>query len=111
MTAVDQPNRRTPFIAVYWPKQPPASSRRPICRSPSKESRTTQIGNPKPEENRHAHPAFLQNRLLAQGQIIAIDQSLPHGLLRRETSGLGGGALGLLEAQVFHRLQLFKIIP
>jgi hypothetical protein len=53
----------------------------------------------------------LQNRLLAQGQIIAIDQSLPHGLLRRETSGLGGGALGLLEAQVFHRLQLFKIIP
>src|SRR5262245_43347133 len=34
--------------------------------SPSKESRTTQIGNPKPQENRHAHPAFLQNRLLAQ---------------------------------------------
>src|SRR5262249_19220608 len=25
--------------------------------SPSKESRTTQIGNPKPQENRHAHPA------------------------------------------------------
>src|SRR6266576_5531675 len=32
----------------------------------SKESRTTQIGNPKPQENRHAHPTFLQNRLLAQ---------------------------------------------
>src|SRR5262249_44228276 len=29
--------------------------------SPSKESRTTQIGNPKPQENWHAHPAFLQN--------------------------------------------------
>src|SRR2546430_16199531 len=37
--------------------------------SPSKESRTTQIGNPKPQEKRHVHPAFLQNRLLAQGQI------------------------------------------
>src|SRR6516165_2802140 len=34
--------------------------------SPSRESRTTQIGNPKSQENRHAHPAFLQNRLLAQ---------------------------------------------
>src|SRR6516164_630461 len=34
--------------------------------SPSKESRTAQIGNPKPQENRHANPAFLQNRLLAQ---------------------------------------------
>src|SRR6516164_1886316 len=34
--------------------------------SPSKESRTAQIGNPKPQENPHAHPAFLQNRLLAQ---------------------------------------------
>src|SRR5262245_37802293 len=34
--------------------------------SPSKESRTAQIGNPKPQENRHAYPAFLQNRLLAQ---------------------------------------------
>src|SRR5499427_5696038 len=34
--------------------------------SPSKESRTTQIGNPKSQENPHAHPAFLQNRLLAQ---------------------------------------------
>src|SRR5262249_53935071 len=33
---------------------------------PSKESRTAQIGNPKPQENPHAHPAFLQNRLLAQ---------------------------------------------
>jgi len=33
---------------------------------PSKESRTTQIGNPKPQENPHAYPAFLQNRLLAQ---------------------------------------------
>src|SRR6516225_1260054 len=34
--------------------------------SPSKESRIPQIGNPKPQENPHAHPAFLQNRLLAQ---------------------------------------------
>src|SRR5215475_13990479 len=34
--------------------------------SPSKESRTAHIGNPKPQENPHAHPAFLQNRLLAQ---------------------------------------------
>src|SRR5438045_9782435 len=34
--------------------------------SPSKESRTTQRGNPKPQENPHAHPAFLQNRFLAQ---------------------------------------------
>src|SRR5262245_10323164 len=34
--------------------------------SPSKESRTAQSGNPKPQENSHAHPAFLQNRLLAQ---------------------------------------------
>jgi hypothetical protein len=34
--------------------------------SPSKESRTAQIGNLKPQENSHAHPAFLQNRLLAQ---------------------------------------------
>src|SRR5262245_33753314 len=34
--------------------------------SPSKESRTAQSGNPKPQENRHAYPAFLQNRLLAQ---------------------------------------------
>src|SRR5262249_24739882 len=34
--------------------------------SPSKESRTAQIGNPKSQENPHAHPAFLQNRLLAQ---------------------------------------------
>ena len=34
--------------------------------SPSKESRTAQIGNPKPQENPHAHPAFLQTRLPAQ---------------------------------------------
>src|SRR5262245_19985836 len=34
--------------------------------SPSKESQTAQIGNPKPQENPLAHPAFLQNRLLAQ---------------------------------------------
>src|SRR5262249_58201985 len=34
--------------------------------SPSKESRTAQIGNPKSQETPHAHPAFLQNRLLAQ---------------------------------------------
>jgi len=34
--------------------------------SSSKESRAAQSGNPKPQENRHAHPAFLQNRLLAQ---------------------------------------------
>src|SRR5262249_11897327 len=34
--------------------------------STSKESRTTQIGNPKPQKNRHAHPAFLQNRILGQ---------------------------------------------
>jgi hypothetical protein len=34
--------------------------------SPSKESRTAQIRNPKSQENRHAHPAFLQNRLLTQ---------------------------------------------
>src|SRR6516162_587348 len=34
--------------------------------SPSKESRIPQIGNPKPQENQHTHPAFLQNRLLAQ---------------------------------------------
>src|SRR5262249_10524320 len=33
---------------------------------PTKESRTTQIGNPKPQENPHAYPAFLQNRLLHQ---------------------------------------------
>src|SRR5262249_54448080 len=38
--------------------------RQPIL--PPKESRTTQIGNPKPQENPHAYPAFLQNRLLAQ---------------------------------------------
>src|SRR5262245_64188075 len=34
--------------------------------SPSKESQTAQIGNPKPQENPLAHTAFLQNRLLAQ---------------------------------------------
>jgi hypothetical protein len=34
--------------------------------SPSKESRTTQIGNPKTQENRDEHRAFLQNRILVQ---------------------------------------------
>src|SRR5215471_19164660 len=34
--------------------------------SPSKESRTAQIGNPETQENLGAHPAFLQNRLLAR---------------------------------------------
>src|SRR5262249_4672774 len=34
--------------------------------SPSKESRTAPIGKPKSQEKPHAHPAFLQNRLLAQ---------------------------------------------
>jgi len=31
-----------------------------------KESRTAQIGNPKTQENRDEHGAFLQNRILAQ---------------------------------------------
>src|SRR5262245_11600457 len=34
--------------------------------SPSKESPTAPTGNSKPQENTLAHPAFLQNRLLAQ---------------------------------------------
>src|SRR5262249_4317485 len=51
--------------------------------SPSKESRTTQIGNPKSQENRHA---LLQNRLLAQ---VKSSQSINrflflHGRLARQ---------------------------
>src|SRR5882724_4618140 len=34
--------------------------------SPSKESRSVQIRNPKTQENRDPPPAFLQNRILAQ---------------------------------------------
>ena len=34
--------------------------------SPSKQTRTAKIRNPKTQEFRHPHPAFLQNRLLAQ---------------------------------------------
>jgi hypothetical protein len=36
------------------------------------------IMNPKTQEIRHPHPAFLQNRLLAQVKIKAINQSLPN---------------------------------
>src|SRR5262249_23129154 len=41
------------------PKPPAREKRTP-------HTRTAQSGNPKPQENRHAYPAFLQNRLLAQ---------------------------------------------
>src|SRR5262245_61101926 len=69
--------------------------------SPSKESRTAHIGNPKPQENPHAHPAFLQNRLLAQ---IKSSRSINrfrilHGrLLEVADDGFDGGAPAHLAA-------------
>jgi hypothetical protein len=52
--------------------------------SPSKESRTAQIGNPKTQENRNQHTAFLQNRILAQikSQQSINDFRILHGRLK-----------------------------
>src|SRR5215472_4236780 len=57
--------------------------------SPSKESRTAQIGNPETQENLGAHPAFLQNRLLAR---VKSSRSINrfrilHGRPRRRADG------------------------
>src|SRR5262249_34808849 len=59
--------------------------------SPPKESRTAQIENPETQENRDAHPPFLQNRLLTQvkspRRSVAFEFS--HGRLRRMVEGCG----------------------
>src|SRR5258705_10685808 len=81
---------------------------------PSKESCAPPAGNPKTQEIRHPHPAFLQNRLLAQvksqrsinrfrilhGRLIGkLLIKGPHALVRRPPGGLfalGGFGLVLL---------------
>src|SRR5258708_6397856 len=59
--------------------------------SPSKESRTAQIGNPKTQENRNEHMAFLQNRILAQikSQRSINDFQILHGRLSTSSRTTG----------------------
>ena len=57
----DERNKSSWRSSRGWLIVPPNSESRR-----HKESRTAQIGNPKTQENRHQHRAFLQDRILVQ---------------------------------------------